>query len=82
MSVCLWVCKGGLAGGDARGFQRDIPGVSGWLAAAGLSGWLACEAAQWLCKVHANWSGESEGLLHGMMLLERRHRQPEKASIR
>jgi len=38
-------------------------------------------AVQWLCEVQ-NWSGGSGGLLHGTMLLERRHRQPKRASIR
>lgn len=30
-------------------------------------------ASQWLCKVHANRSEQTGVLLHGTMLLERRH---------
>lgn len=73
--VCASCFVGRSCREDARVFQRDFPRRE-WLQRDGV--W----AAQWLYKVHANWSGERGGLLHGMMLLERRHRQSKKASIR
>ncbi len=73
--IYIWALFPGVRLWFSRDFQRDFPGVT---ACKGAGVW----AVQCLCKVHANWSGEEGGLLHGRMLLERRHRQPKKASIR
>lgn len=70
VSWCVCVCLVLLSSlaGEMHGYLTAWFSRRDWLQRTGV--W----AAQSLCKVHANWSGS---LLHGMMLLERRHRHPK-----